>query len=297
MKRSHKGQMVVAQAREIPHKFPMVIRSYEMPLGDARAVPPKAVKGTVLHVLGCGASSGVPLLACPCSVCKSRNPKNKRLRASVYFQVGKKVFLVDTSPDFRQQAHRAHLHWIDAVLFTHPHADHIHGLDDLRAFNFLMAKSIDCYGNSWTIETLASRFDYIFKKTQVGGGKPQLNLHIIDKPQTIHGVRVIPLELIHGRMPVLGYRIKNVAYITDLTYLPDSTLRLLKGLDVLVLDCLRPEPHSTHLHVDSAVQLATRIGAKRTFFTHMGHELEYKQFSRYLPKNMFPAFDGLIIKA
>ncbi len=282
---------------EITHKFSMVIRSYETPLGSPRVHPPKAIRGTALTILGCGASSGVPLLACKCPVCTSKNKKNKRLRASVSIQAGKRTFLIDTSPDFRQQAHQNGLHWIDAVLFTHPHADHIHGLDDLRGFNFLMAKSIDCYGNSWTIGTLHSRFDYIFKKTQVGGGKPQLNLHIIDKPLKIQGVRVIPLELIHGRMPVLGYRINNVAYVTDLTYLPDSTFRQLRGLDVLVLDCLRPEPHPTHLHVDSALRLATRIGAKRTFFTHMGHELEYQKFSRSLPKNMFPAFDGLVIKA
>lgn len=274
----------------------MAIRSYEMPLGKARTKPPKAVRGTQIRILGCGASSGVPLLACKCHTCASKDPRNHRTRPSLTIQVGKKVFLIDTGPDFRAQALATKLEWIDAVLFTHPHADHIHGVDDLRSFNFMMGRSIDCYGNSWTINTLQTRFDYIFKKTQVGGGKPQLALHIIDKPMKIQGVKVIPLELIHGRMPVLGYRINNVAYITDLSYLPDSTFRLLKGLDTLVLDCLRPEPHSTHLHVDNALEIATRIGAKRTFFTHMGHEIEYKNFNRSLPKNMAPAYDGLIIR-
>jgi phosphoribosyl 1,2-cyclic phosphate phosphodiesterase len=187
--------------------------------------------------------------------------------------------------------------WIDAVLYTHPHADHIHGIDELRTFNYLMARSIPCYGNDWTLDVLQNRFDYIFKKTQIGGGKPLLDLHKMDGPRSIKGVRVQPLELIHGQLPVLGYRINDVAYITDCSYIPDRTFRYLRNLSALVLDCLQKGEHSTHLNVDGSLALARKIGAKRTYFTHMGHELEYKEFARSLPRGMYPAYDGLVIKA
>ncbi len=210
-------------------------------------------------------------------------------------QSGDKVFLIDTSPDLRAQALRERLHWVDAVLFTHPHADHIHGVDDLRNFNYLMARSIPCYGNKWSLDTLRNRFDYIFKETQQGGGKPMLALLPIKKRIKIKGVAVQPLELVHGRLPVLGFRINDIAYITDCSYIPDRTFRYLKGLKVLVLDCLRPDPHSTHLNIESALALASKIGAKKTYFTHMGHEIEYKKFARSLPPNMYPAYDGLTV--
>lgn len=257
--------------------------------------PPKPVKGTKLTILGCGTSAGVPLLACICSVCRSSDKRNRRTRASVVIQAGSKVFLIDTSPDLRKQALNSKLFWVDAVLYTHPHADHIHGVDDLRTYNYLMARPLPCYGNDWSIDVLKTRFDYIFKATQIGGGKPMLELHVIKKPTQIAGVRVTPLELVHGRMPVLGYRINDIAYITDCSYIPDRTFRYLKDLNVLVLDCLRPSAHSTHLNVESALELASKIGARRTYFTHMGHELEYKKFARSLPRNMFPAYDGLVI--
>lgn len=258
--------------------------------------PPKAIKGTTLTILGCGTSSGVPLLACKCKVCTSKDARNRRTRASAVIQAQKTVFLIDTSPDLRTQALDNKVHWIDAVLFTHPHADHIHGVDELRNYNYLMAQSLPCYGNDWSLDTLKNRFDYIFKPTQVGGGKPMLTLNRIEKAQRIKGVRVQPLELIHGKMPVLGYRINDIAYITDCSYIPDRTFRYLKNLNVLVLDCLRPGAHTTHLNVESALTIAKRVGAKKTYFTHMGHEIEYQDFARSLPRNMFPAFDGLVIR-
>lgn len=206
------------------------------------------------------------------------------------------MFLIDTSPDLRQQAQRNKLFWVDAVLFTHPHADHLHGIDDLRSYNYLMARPITCYGNAWSLDVLQNRFDYIFKKTQLGGGKPMLRLQLLKKAIKIEGVRIVPLDLIHGQMPVLGYRINDIAYITDCSYIPDRTFKYLKQLNVLVLDCLRYSSHTTHLSVESALAIAKRIGAKKTYFTHMGHELEYNKFKRSLPKNMYPAYDGLVIK-
>ncbi|MBI3543493.1 MAG: MBL fold metallo-hydrolase [Deltaproteobacteria bacterium] len=262
----------------------------------ASVPPPKPVRGTRLTVLGCGTSAGVPLLACKCRVCASKNPRNNRTRASVTIQAGATTFLIDTSPDLRAQALRNEVHWIDSVLFTHPHADHIHGLDDLRNYNYLMARSIPCYGNQWTLDELTERFSYIFNEnTQLGGGKPMLTLQLIEKRIKIKGVTVQPLELLHGQMPVLGYRINDVAYITDCSYIPDRTFRYLKGLEVLVLDCLRPAAHTTHLSVETALAFAKKIGAKKTFFTHMGHEIEYKKFARSLPRTMFPAYDGLVV--
>jgi phosphoribosyl 1,2-cyclic phosphate phosphodiesterase len=256
---------------------------------------PRRISGTRLTVLGCGTSAGVPLLGCRCGVCRSSDPRNRRTRASVAIQTGDKVFLIDTSPDLREQALQNKLFWIDAVLFTHPHADHIHGVDDLRNYNYLMAKSLPCYGNSWSLDVLQNRFDYIFKETQVGGGKPMLGLNLIEKRTRIAGVPVQPLELVHGKMPVLGYRINDIAYITDCSYIPDRTFSYLKNLDVLVLDCLRPQAHATHLNVEKALALAESIGARRTYFTHMGHEIEYRKFAKSLPRNMYPAHDGLVI--
>ena len=183
------------------------------------------------------------------------------------------------------------------MLYTHPHADHLHGIDELRTFNFLMGKTLPVYGNSWTLKEIRSKFGYIFEKTQEGGGKPHLSLYLLNKPLNIQGVRVTPLHLIHGNLRVLGYRIKDIAYITDCSYVPESTFRSLRNLDVLVLDCLRFHKHSTHLNVEEALLLAKRIGAKRTYFTHMGHEIEYRSFAKSLPKGMYPAYDGLVIQS
>jgi phosphoribosyl 1,2-cyclic phosphate phosphodiesterase len=208
-----------------------------------------------------------------------------------------KTFLIDTSPDLRQQAMSNKIFWLDAVLYTHPHADHMHGVDELRTFNFLMGRPIPIYGNDWSLSELKEKFSYIFKYTQEGGGKPKLDLHQIKGVTNISGVQVTPLPLVHGTMPVLGFRINDMAYITDCSTIPDKTLRLMRDLDVLVLDCLRPNAHPTHLCIDEALELAHRIRARRTYFTHMGHEIEYERFAKSLPKGMYPAHDGLVIKS
>lgn len=272
-------------------------QAYDVPKNPAKPKvrPPHSVQGTKVTILGCGTSTGVPLLACTCPTCRSRDPRNKRLRSSVSIQVRDKVFLIDTTPDLREQGLRNRMFWIDAVLFTHPHADHTHGIDELRSYNYLMTRRIDCYGNAWTLGAIRNKFDYIFKKTQKGGGKPLIDLHRLRGGKTIAGIRVIPLECSHGNLGVLGYRIGDVAYLTDITEIPSRTLPKLRGLKLLVLDCLRYRPHPTHLNVTAAIELAKKIGAKKTVFTHMGHEVEYKTFARSLPENMTPAFDGLVI--
>lgn len=258
---------------------------------------PRAISGTQITILGCGTSSGVPLLACECQTCLSSDPKNKRTRASVLIQTGSRVFLIDSSPDLKDHLLREKIYWIDAVLYSHPHADHLHGIDDLRSLNFLMAQPLPCYGNAWTLDVIKKRFDYIFKNTQAGGGKPMLELFSIEKTKKIKEISVVPLPVIHGKMPVLGYRINDVAYITDCSYIPEHTIKKLKNLDVLVLDCLRTESHPTHLNIDGALSIALQIKARRTYFTHMGHEIEYHAFRKSLPRSMYPAYDGLKIRS
>ncbi len=259
--------------------------------------PPKPIKGTQLTILGCGSSTGSPVLTCKCETCSSRDPRNNRLRASVKFQVKDKVFIVDTSPDLRQQAMREKIYWIDAVLYTHPHADHVHGIDELRSFNFLMRRAIPCYGNKWSIDTIRTKFDYIFKYSQEGGGTPAIDLHLIDKPMKIAGVKVTPIPVTHGKATVLGYRINDIAYITDCSYIPEPTFKVLKNLDILVLDCLRPSRHPTHINIEEALALVKKIGAKKTYLTHMSHDIEYREFARSLPKNVYPAHDGLTVRS
>lgn len=252
-----------------------------------------------LTVLGSGTSTGVPLIGCKCSVCRSKDPKNKRLRASVWFEAHGKSFLVDTSTDLREQALRAKITHVDAVLYTHPHADHVSGIDEMRAFNFLQKRPIPIYGNSWTIDELEARFPYIFRPTHVeGGGIPRLIPHVFD-PHTptlpVEGVRVTPVPVPHGSKECVGYRIEDFAYITDCNEVPATARARLEGLEVLVLDCVRLAPHATHLHLDAALDLIETLRPERAFLTHMGHELDYKKVTRMLPRGVALAYDGLKI--
>jgi phosphoribosyl 1,2-cyclic phosphate phosphodiesterase len=255
----------------------------------------------ILTILGCGTSSGVPFIHCKCSVCRSRNPKNKRLRASAWLQTHGKSFLIDTSTDLRQQALRAKIRRVDAVLYTHPHADHTHGIDELRSFNYIQKATIPVYGNSWTYHELKSKFPYIFRPMPVeGGGIPQLQLNLIDtqaKFVSILGEKVIPLSLSHGSQECVGYRIDSLAYVTDCSFIPSTTLKRMQGLSVLILDCLRLAPHGTHFNLDQALDTVSQVQPKRTYLTHLGHEFDYAKWSKKLPKGVSFAYDGLIIKA
>lgn len=258
----------------------------------------------IVTILGSGTSTGVPIIQCKCTVCRSRNPKNKRLRASVWIQLRhngvQKSLLIDTSTDLRQQALRANIKDVDAVLYTHPHADHISGIDELRCYNFWSHKTIPVYGNAWTCKELVQKFEYIFKPGPVeGGGIPQLALNQFDSSVPaldVAGVQVIPISVQHGSKECIGYRVGTVAYVTDCSYIPDHSKERLKGLSTLILDCVRVEKHRTHLNVEEAVALAQEFGAKQTYLTHLGHDFDHVRWSRKLPKGIALAYDGLQIK-
>ena len=252
-----------------------------------------------LTILGCGTSTGVPVITCRCAVCRSRHPRNKRLRASVLFQTRGKNILVDTSVDLRQQALRQKIARIDGILFTHPHADHTHGIDEVRAFNFAQKSSIPALGNAWTCQELRHKFPYIFKPGPVeGGGIPQIDLEQFDAQKArleIAGVPVVPISLHHGSKESVGYRIDSVAYITDCSYIDPQSLDRLVGLSVLVLDCLRIQPHGTHFNLDQALETVARLKPKKTFLTHLSHDFDYLKWNTKLPKGVSLAYDGLIV--
>jgi len=247
--------------------------------------------------LGTGTSGGVPVINCNCPVCHSANPKNKRLRSSVMIESNGKYLLIDTTPDMRQQFLRHPFPRIDAVLYTHAHADHVFGLDEIRRFNYLMKKRIPAYGNAPTIERLTKVFDYAFKAPEIEfqKGIPNLSAHVIEEPVEIEGIRIIPIPLIHGEQTVLGYRIGNFAYCTDVNRIPEKSYALLENLQVLVLDALREKRHPSHFSLGEAITEARKIGANKTYFTHISHILDHERHGQMLPKQMEFAYDGLEI--
>jgi phosphoribosyl 1,2-cyclic phosphate phosphodiesterase len=253
-----------------------------------------------LTILGCGTSTGVPLIGCKCAVCRSKNPKNKRLRASAWLQAQGKSILIDTSTDLRQQALRASIQRVDAVVYTHPHADHIHGIDELRSYNFLQKATIPVYGNAWTRDELTHRFPYIFKPGPIeGGGIPQVELHLVkthDEYIDAQGIHLVPISLQHGSRECVGYRFRDVAYVTDCSYIPETSLIRMEGLSVLVLDCLRLAAHGTHMNLDQALNVIQKVRPKRTYLTHLGHDFDYSRWNRKLPRGVALAYDGLKIK-
>ncbi|MCA1592938.1 MAG: MBL fold metallo-hydrolase [Acidobacteria bacterium] len=249
-------------------------------------------------LLGTGTSTGVPSIGCDCETCTSDDPRDKRLRVSVLVEHDGQTVLIDTSSDFRQQALRQGLRHLDAVLITHCHADHIFGLDDIRPLNFRHG-ALGVYANERAWRDIRHIFQYIFEPTHYGGGLPQVVAHTVvasapfDLSPDFH---VTPLEVIHGRLPVVAYRINDFAYATDLSKIPPETLEQLRGLDVLVLDCLRVKPHPTHLYLETALAYVEELRPRRTFLTHIAHDFKHERDSALLPAGVQFGYDGMVIE-
>ena len=243
--------------------------------------------------LGTGTSDGVPVLGCNCEVCTSKDRRDKRTRTSIVINYNNKNYIVDTSLDFRYQLLREKIKNIECVFYTHHHADHSSGIVDLRALNFTMRKSIDCYGNKSTMEILADKYDYFFNPVQKGGGLPQVHFYHISEPFELDGLKITPIPVKHGILSILGYRFNDFSYITDSSYISESSLNIIKGSKVLVLNALRYRGHSTHLSLQEAVNIADSLQIKKVYFTHMTHDILHRRLLKELPKNMQPAYDGL----
>ncbi|MBL0318496.1 MAG: MBL fold metallo-hydrolase [Alphaproteobacteria bacterium] len=251
-------------------------------------------------LLGCGSSPGVPAIGCTCDVCQSPDPKNKRTRVSVAVHISGKTILIDSSPDLRQQALANHLNQVDAVLYTHDHADHTHGLDELRSYNFLGKKPLPVYSDIHTLNDVAKRFPYAFQPydpSKYGWYKPYLIPHTIIPgiPFTVEGITVLPFEQRHGKSLTIGYRIGDFAYSTDANVIPEESLALLKGLKLWIVDCLRYTPAPTHAHLGQALQWITHVKPERAILTHMNHDIEYHDLKKQLPIHVEPGYDGLVV--
>jgi phosphoribosyl 1,2-cyclic phosphate phosphodiesterase len=239
----------------------------------------------------------VPTIGCFCDVCTSPDPRDNRLRPSVWLQFGGRSVLIDTTPDLRQQALRAHIDRVDAILFTHSHADHILGLDDVRPFNFHQKGPIPVYGAPETLAAIGRTFGYIFSEGPSESSRPRLALRELDgTPFELFGARVVPIRLQHGKGTVLGFRLGGLAYLTDHSEIPEESLALLEGLEVLFLDALRHKPHPTHSTVEKSLQHVERLKPGRTYFTHLCHDLPHRQTEELLPPHVRLAYDGLEIE-
>jgi phosphoribosyl 1,2-cyclic phosphate phosphodiesterase len=244
--------------------------------------------------LGSGTSQGVPVIGCECEVCTSLDFRDKRLRSSVYVKTDDVTFVIDTGPDFRQQILRERINQLDAVVFTHEHKDHTAGLDDIRAFNYWQKMDMPVYASGRVIEHLKKEFSYIFSDKKYPG-IPKIEVsEIQNQPFYIKRTKVTPIEVLHYKLPLYGYRINDFTYITDANYISDEELEKIKGTKVLVLNALQKAAHISHFNLEQAIELAKRVGAKKTYFTHISHSLgQHNKVSHELPENIFLAFDGL----
>ena len=246
-----------------------------------------------LTVLGSGTSMGVPTIACPCRVCRSTDPHDQRTRPSVLLRYNGRAVVIDTGPDFRSQAIRAGMDRLDAVLYTHSHADHILGLDDIRPFTLPEGKVIPLYGNGPAIHGVRRVFQYVFDGNYPYGGVPLVRDHVIAGPVELFGLEFEPIKVIHGRMEVLGFRFGSAAYLTDYNHIPDASLRQLKGVETLFLDALRHEEHPTHMTVAQALEQADKICPRQAFLTHIAHDLGHEETNATLPENVSLWYDGM----
>jgi len=239
---------------------------------------------------------GVPMVGCQCPVCQSDDPRDKRTRTSVIIRAGDVHILIDTSADYRQQMLRAGIRRLDGVIYTHYHVDHILGMDDLRSLNIINKKSIPIFASQDTLQIIKRVFAYAFSDQAYVSEVPRILPNVIDSdPFEIKGIKVIPVPLLHGKLPVNGYRIGQFAYCTDVSEIPDNSYGLLEDLDILVIGALRYESHPTHFTVAEAVQEAQKISAKQTYFTHLSHRISHADAEKSLPQNVHLAYDGLQI--
>lgn len=251
----------------------------------------------IVTFLGTGTSTGVPVVGCRCAVCTSDDPLNKRLRQSVKIEHDGKHFVIDTTPDLRLQLLRDPIPRLDFILLTHSHSDHMMGLDDIRPFNFRQREAVRAYSNAMTAKAVRRAFSYIWNDSQVGGGKPQLDLQEVSAPFSDEGFEIVPIPVAHGDWTILGFRIGRFAYITDTNGIPPASMRLLEGVDVLALDGLRPAPrHPTHFTIDEAVDAARQIGARETWLIHLTHEVDHRSFDATLPAGVRLAYDRLVLR-
>ncbi len=266
-----------------------------------------------ITVLGSGTSHGVPFIGCECAVCRSNDSRDKRTRPSILIDLGEpdhgkpeglhydcaggmRYVLVDTSTDLRQQAIANSVKRVDAILFTHAHADHICGFDDIRRFNQMQQTTMTCYGSAETLADLQRMFSYVFKPPkQQGGGLPKVQMFPLGGAFCLGGVEFVPVPVMHGVLPVLGFRIGSFAYLTDCNSIPDASWPLLAGVKTVILDALRRRPHSTHFNIDEAVDVVSRMGAERAYFTHLSHDLGHAETCAHLPQGVELAYDGQVI--
>jgi len=246
-----------------------------------------------LTVLGSGTSMGVPTIGCACAVCQSPDPHDRRTRPSILLEFGGRFVLIDTTPDFREQAIRERIRQIDAVLYTHTHADHILGIDDLRPLSYHREGKIPLYASPEAADFIRNMFRYIFDADYKFGGLARLELKAIEGRFELFGKTFAPVPVIHGDTEIYGYRFGSAAYLTDFSTIPESSYALLQDLDVLILDGLRHKPHPTHSTVENSIRIADELGAKRVFFTHICHDLPHKETNAALPPHAQLSYDGM----
>ena len=250
----------------------------------------------IVTFLGTGTSQGVPVITCTCEVCSSLDYRDKRLRSSIHIQTEDSSIVIDTGPDFRQQMLRERIRKLDAVVFTHEHKDHTAGLDDIRSFNFSQKKDMPIYGRKSVLEQIKREFAYAFAEVKYPGVPLIKTIEIENKPFQVSDLDLIPIEVMHHKLPVFGYRLNDFAYITDANYIDEKELQKLEGVKILVLNALQKTPHISHFTLDEAIEVAQKVGAERTFFTHISHKLgTHKEVSSELPGNIYLAYDGLKI--
>lgn len=247
--------------------------------------------------LGTGTSQGVPVPMCSCHVCKSENPKDNRLRTSIYLEHHDTCIQIDTGPDFRQQMLREKISCIDGVIFTHAHHDHISGLDDIRCFNFKYGKSMNVYADNNVEKRLHEVFSYIFAEKKYPGA-PEIQINkIATKPFQVKNLEIIPIQIFHGKLQILGFRIGDFTYITDASKIPKTEWSKIEGSKVIVLNALRQESHPTHFHLEEAIKIIEHFSPEKAYFTHMSHKIgPHDKVNTILPKNMYLAYDGLKIE-